>query len=584
VPITISIRDVRVELEGRQLKNPELPFLIAQPSLVRILMFQPSGLVFADSTRVGVVDRQALSIEMKGFLHQAVQLDPDLIVCPEYSCPWETLIEVIEQGVFPTQGKLWALACESASITELAQIVEQISPHVTVIFDELQLSSAGNFVDGLCYLFRTLRNDGTEARVALVQAKTCPMGGHPFEAQFLKTGKYIYRFKNVDDPSNCLVSLICSDVLHPNFESEIVPHLQTNTLVLHPQMNDSPEAEVFRSYRRHCCTIAPRTSEVLCLNWARGTQILDQERVRPFIVDPKSILFRDTQQLITDDGRVMENHAKGCYLTHWQECRTAAFVFSPDPHLFYIETSKPYVIGPAQSAIRYGPRMIELFSWNTASQSFNPTEANDRFKSHWIGDNPSLQGLLEPLLPRHLDAERLIQLSTGLAKDMSWPDWKFLQSFRLADDDTARRLTLCWSIDGVGGEFREKCLSRFLGFNALIGDPMKFSDRLAAFKIGTFEIAFRADIIARRFRNMHHADGKTSATAIYLGESPGKDAMNEVKVRTQAALKQTESDDELMAIWYRDAHGVLHDFMDQDVPQFNMDPGANPVSITSETA
>ncbi len=83
---------------------------------------------------------------------------------------------------------------------------------------------------------------------------------------------------------------------------------------------------------------------------------------------------------------------------------------------------------------------------------------------------------------------------------------------------------------------------------------------------------------------MHHADGKTSATAIYLGESPGKDAMNEVKVRTQAALKQTESDDELMAIWYRDAHGVLHDFMDQDVPQINMDPGANPVSITSETA
>ena len=67
-------------------------------------------------------------------------------------------------------------------------------------------------------------------------------------------------------------------------------------------------------------------------------------------------------------------------------------------------------------------------------------------------------------------------------------------------------------------------------------------------------------------------------------ESPGKDAMNEVKVRTQAALKQTESDDELMAIWYRDAYGVLHDFMDQDVPKFNMDPGANPVSITSETS
>jgi hypothetical protein len=80
---------------------------------------------------------------------------------------------------------------------------------------------------------------------------------------------------------------------------------------------------------------------------------------------------------------------------------------------------------------------------------------------------------------------------------------------------------------------------------------------------------------------MHRLNGKTSATAIYLGESPGKDAMNEVKARTLAALKQTESDEQLIALWYRDAHGVLHDFMDQDVPQFNTDPGANPVSITS---
>jgi hypothetical protein len=281
---------------------------------------------------------------------------------------------------------------------------------------------------------------------------------------------------------------------------------------------------------------------------------------------------------------VMENHAKGCYLTHWQECRTAAFVFSPDPHLFYLETSKPYVTGPAQNAIRYGPRMLELFAWDAPSQSFHLAAANDRFKSSWIGDNPPLQGLLGPLLSRHLDAERLIQLSTGHAKDMEWPHWKTLPSFRLADDDSARRLTLCWSTQGVGGEFRQHCLSRFLGFNALIGDPMKFSERLAAFRSGTFEVAFRAEVLARRFRNLHHVDGKISATAVYLGESPGKDTLNEVKARTRAALQQTESDGELMAIWYRDAHGVLHDFMDQDVPQYNTDPGANPVGITSETA
>jgi hypothetical protein len=584
VPITIIVREVRAELQKRQLRNPALPFLSALPSLVRILMFQPIGVVVADSTRVGVADRQALTVEMMGFLHQAVQLNPDLVVCPEYSCPWTALVQGIEQGIFPAPGRLWALACESASLMELAQIVQKITPHVTVVFNDAQLNSGGNFVDPLCYLFRTQRVDGTEAKVVLVQTKTCAMGGHPFEAQFLITGQFIYRFKNDDAPSNSLVSLICSDVLHANFSSEVLPKLQNNTLVLHPQMNDSPETEVFRSYRRKCCTIAPRSAEILCLNWARDTQILDQGQPKPFILDPKSAFFRDTQQLIADDVRVTENHAKGCYLTHWQECRTAAFVFSPDPHLFYLETSKPYVTGPAQNAIRYGPRMLELFSWDTPSQAFHPAAANDRFESRWIGDNPPLQGLLEPLLSRHLDAERLIQLSTGHAKDMEWPHWKTLPSFRLADDDTARRLTLCWSTQGVGGEFRQHCLSRFLGFNVLIGDPTKFSERLAAFRSGTFEVAFRAEVLARRFRNLHHLDGKISATAVYLGESPGKDTLNEVKARTRAALQQTESDGELMAIWYRDAHGVLHDFMDEDVPQYNTDPGANPVGITSETA
>jgi hypothetical protein len=584
VSITIRIREVVAELKERQLRNPEFPFLDVLPTLVRILLFQPRDVVFGDSTRVGVNDRARLIAEMKRFLHKAAQLDPDLILCPEYSCPWTALIETIETGVFPTVGKLWAVACESASLKEISEVVQQIAPLVTVVFDKNLMSSGGNFVDPLCYLFRTTRDDGAEARVVLVQTKTFPMGGNPFEAQFLKTGQYIYRFKNDGKQSNSLVSLICSDSLHPNFQSEILPELQANTLVLHPQMNERPETPAFRSYRGNCCTIAPRSSEILCLNWARGTQILDKGQVEPFILEPKSILFRDIQQLTTDDARVMHNHSKGCYLTNWQEYRTAAFVFSPDPHLFYLETSKPYVTGPAQNAIRIGPQMIELFSWDATSQAFEPSEADDRFKNYWMEDNPSLQGLLEPLLPRYLEAERLIQLSTGLAKDMGWSDWKEMPSFRLADDDTARRLTLCWSTSGVGGKFRQDCLSLFLGFNAVVSDPTKFSDRLAQFRDGQFEIAFKASSLAKQLRNVHHLDGTMSATAIYLGESPGNSAMGEVKARTQVALKQTESDEQMIALWYRDPYGVLHDFMDQDVPQFNIDPGANPVGITSETS
>jgi hypothetical protein len=582
MPNEPMIRNVADELSEKQLQNPEFPFLGVQPALVRVLMFQPQDLVFGDETRVGVHDRTRLIQQTNSFLHNARELNADLILCPEYSCPWASLVEAINTDVFPANGKLWALACESATPDELNSVFAQVSTNAAIVFDEGVFASGGNFVDPLCYLFRTRRTDGTATKVLLVQPKTCPMGGIPFELQHLKTGVKLYRFRNSTEQSNSLVGLICSDTLHPKFNELIVPQLLSNTLVLHPQMNMSPESQAFRLYRNSCCSISPRSTEILCLNWAKGTQLLDHHgKVLPFIDEPKSMLFRDTQQLTTEDERVMHNHARGCYLTNWHESRTAAFIFSPDPHLFYFETSKPFVSGPAQTAIRIGPQMVDLLAWDNAGAIWKSVQADDRFKSHWLDSNPSLQGLLGPLLPQHMVAERLIQLSTGHAKDLAWPDWKELPSFRLADDDTPRRLTLCWSHSGAGPEFREKCLGRFLGFVAVISDSKNFSNRLHPFKeAATFEVALKPKILAKRLRNLHLPDGR-SATAIYMGERPGNHSLMEVKDRTQAALAQTESDDQLLAVWYRDPNGALHDFMDLDIPQINGDPGNNPVGITS---
>jgi hypothetical protein len=582
MPNDLILRDVAYELSDRQLRNPVLPFLDVVPSLVRILMFQPRDVVFGDQTRVGVHNRLSLTAQMKGFLQRAHQLNADLALCPEYSCTWSALVESVNDDVFPAAGKLWALACESATADELAAVFAQLAPKVTIVFDDTVLDSGGNFVDPLCYLFRTQRDDGVDIGVVLVQTKTCPMGGHPFESQFLKTGHKIYRFRNTGDQSNSLVGLICSDSLHSAFNAIVLPHLHSNTLVLHPQMNMNPSSEAFRAYRRSCCLNVPRSCEILCLNWSGGTQLLDSGQVVPLVAEPKTILFRDIQQLAEDDVRIIDNHAKGCYLTNWHEHRTAAFVFAPDPHLFYFETSKPFVTGPAPNAIRIGPQMTELFSWDNAAQAWTSSAADDRFTAYWIDANPSLQGVLSGLLPGRLEAERLVQLCTGHAKDMDWPDWKRLPSFLLADDDTAQRLTLCWSNAGTGSVFRQHCLSLFLGFKGVTGNPTLFSNRLIAFKTVDFEIAFKPDVLAKRFRNLHLANG-TSATAIYLGQNPGKHKLTEVKSRTLAALDQTESDTELVALWYRDEHGALHDFMDQDIPQINADPKISSVAINNPT-
>jgi hypothetical protein len=575
----LKLEEVASALADKGLQNPALPFLGVDPSYIRILMAQPRMLVSAEKSRVAAKDRAAMTEQMKSFLAKAKELHVDLAVCPEYSCTWDALTASIEAGVYPDTGKMWALGCESATENELHAILEQLKDKIRIVFDESVLKADGNFCDLMCYLFNTKDTTGSEVRVILLQAKTCPMGGDHFEYSYLKTGNKIYRFTNSTEPSFHLVGLICSDTLHKKF-GELLPEIRNRSLILHIQLNNNPSSEQFRAYRFACCGWKPRTVEIICLNWALGTRLEYNGKNEELIKEPKTILFRDVNELAADDLRIKANHAKGCYLTNWQEQRTAAFIFSPDPYLFYFETTKPVVEAPATNANRTGPRMEEIFVWSdhTHRWEIDQVGANDRFKEYWFDAYDELKPLLAPLLPEYLNTERLIQLCTGHASGMEWIGWNRLRSFRLAGDDTTRRLTLCWSPEGLGLEYRQECLSRFRGFAGVIGQPGSFSARLVSFKMNQFTVELRADKLHNRFRNLHIA-GRGAATAIYLGQTPARNLLSEVKKRTMAGLGETGSDPQLFALWYRDAAGDLRDFMDEDVPQINADPSVGPVGI-----
>jgi len=79
--------------------NPTFPFLTLDPTLIRILMFQPRGTVVATSEQVRVQDRPRMTAQMAGFLQQAQYLNVDLALCPEYACTWDALCESIEAAV-----------------------------------------------------------------------------------------------------------------------------------------------------------------------------------------------------------------------------------------------------------------------------------------------------------------------------------------------------------------------------------------------------------------------------------------------------------------------------------------------------
>lgn len=571
-----SLIDTSERIAQDGLAPPQLLFLSNAPAFVRVLLFQPQGVIVATPTSVGVRDQNLMVAQMKAFLSRAKELSVDLAACPEYACPWEALHEAIVAGDVPVEGKLWAIGCESISIGDLRVKAEALAAYCRFVLDWPPVGANGEFLDCLCYLFVARDAAGESVLTVLVQFKTCQMGGDTYESEHLITGDTIYRFG--EDGSNRLVGLLCSDSLSPGVMNDVVPQLLHDTLVLHLQLNPSGDSPPFRAYREQCCSEVPRNTEVLCLNWAKGTQLEEGEGCTDLVVEPRTILFRSADELDETDVNVVSNHKQGCYLTYWQPRRSAAYIFSPDPQLFEFKTSKPKVVGPAQLARRVGIIMDRRYEWTNGDWKHATVEADDRFEDYWLNQAPELHPYLERMRAAPLDGERLIQLCTGRGLEVNLNNWRTLPSFQLDTDDTARRLRLCWSTVGEGYRFRSECRSDFRGFVAAVENKPAFSPRLIAFKERDFTVSYRSAPSYLHHRNLH-IDGGPSATAVFIGFAPDSVKLTHVKKGLLKRISDIGGDQELIAIWYRDQNGALRDHMDHQVPAISDDPTPNPVGI-----
>ncbi|HEY4146965.1 hypothetical protein, partial [Pinirhizobacter sp.] len=369
-----------------------------------------------------------------------------------------------------------------------------------------------------------------------------------------------------------------SDSLSPGVRDNIVPQLRHDTLILHLQLNPNGDNPVFRSYREQCSTEVPRNTEVLCLNWAKGTTLIDNGNPTELIDEPRTILFRSANEVDATDMRIINNHRLGCYLTYWEPYRSAAYVFSPDPQLFSFKMTKPMVIGGAAVARRSGIIMDGRYEWVQGHWSIAKQDANDRFEDYWFGESPESREYLDPDAEKSLDVERLIQLSTGRGIQAKLDDWKTLSSFKLDTDDTARRLRLCWSTRGQGYAFRADCLRDFRGFVGAIQNRDAFSPRLSAFKNNVFTVAYRSGPPYLHHRNLHIESG-TSATAVFVGFVPEQAELTRIKASLIKRITDMGGDREMVAIWYMDQNGTVIDHMDRQVPNISDDPSIDPVGI-----
>lgn len=575
--VVVELVDVADFLQGHGLQDAQLNFLSNAPDRITILLVQPKGTIDATTTKLAISNPEVMAAKMTSFVELASTSNVDIAVCPEYSCPWEALLASVEGGMFPRQGALWALCCESITPGQLEAAKERASNvGLTVLQPPIALS-AGHFLNCLCYLFIGSDQEGQEVRILLIQPKTSPMGGTDYERDSLIPGNTIFRFGQQN--SNRLVFLVCSDVLGEDFKNNIVPSLNMDTFLFHLQLNKDSAAEGFREYRDRCCNILPRTTEILCLNWAKGTSIRAGGKTLVTIDEPKSIYYRVAEGIRARDEDIVANHRNGIFLSYWEQQRTAAYIFSPDEQVFRISTSKPVMRGAAAAVgLRTGPKAEARYEWRDDSWCLSEEDSNDRY-AEYLHNYAQLETHLEPYANKHIDMERLVQFSTGFGLDENWYDWKSLVSFRLANDDTSGRLRLCWSEQGDGAQHRLESFKRLRALLFVVDDASARPVRLSVLKDKPIALSYNSTPQWQRIRNLK--SGENYATAVYLGADPSAEILDITKRKLDKRLYDFDQDTQRLSILYRDHTGALKDHMDSFTPAVNDDPAADPASITS---
>jgi len=239
----LEIIPVEQRLKREGLDPPRLNALQADDTLYTVLAHQPPGHIRIAPGSIGNANSVEAKQRTAAFLQLAATAgsQPDLVVSPEYSVPWEALLEAIEQGVVPEEGKLWVLGCESLPLGELDAVRQRLGERAVVLDDDVfpGARTTQQYRNPLVYAFLTNSSADQSVRlVLLVQYKTEPSGDpHNTEATGMLPGIYIYAFGTL--PSEVrIITLICSDVF--GFRQELIDEYYQGLLLLHIQLNNSP--------------------------------------------------------------------------------------------------------------------------------------------------------------------------------------------------------------------------------------------------------------------------------------------------------------------------------------------------------
>ncbi len=544
-------KDIQQTLAGRNLHLPTLNVLVPDVHPYEMLAIQTGGEVATGPDFVGHADRVGATAKFTAFLQLAVEADADLVLTPEYSCPWDALTAHVAHRPFPKQGKLWAIACESITPAQLQGIIVN-HPQVEWVHDGIP-AGAGRFLDVLVYMFRAEHTGGGWRNVVVLQFKTHPMGGTAFEQANLIRGSAIYFWHNPVDNIR-LISLICSEALA--FDQAAAQQCRFDLhayIVLHPQLNPNPRHPDISAYRGYVFAHqAGANIDVFALNWARGFVLLGVAST-----SGGSALYTKAPQFIASDARLDANHRKGMFYSHWARHRTELCVLSFDEHVFHFRIHKPRQDALAVEASRTGPEMLALRHWVVADGVWTISpDVNDGY-AQYCGTFQEPQCDYFVTAPTNaVDRERLLTLTSGqLRTARDWHMVRHIPAFVAEADERTKRLTFTHEAAAESQEFRRLHVSAFIKLQrTVLPNPANFPPTIHDLSANW---RLHPPCAEHDFRfNLSPSDGPSQgATAIFVGLMP----LNEVeKLKDDLTRAWGKIETRRLVLWYEAQNAIRH--------------------------
>lgn len=547
-----------------------------------ILTIHPKGGIEALPNHIGPADPQIASKKILTFVRIAKVKNANLVVAPEYSCPWQAIRQAISQDILPSEGNLWVIGCESILLADVSQLKNDY-PYVRWIFEQLNPIAKQTFLNPVCYIFWA-NDNGNKKLVITMQFKTSAMGGDVthLERDYMIPGTKGYILRNNENSIN-LISLICADALVFN-EQNLPGYLDKPYLVLHPQLNLNPRQRQFKAYRSDAFARNGRENyEYLCVNWAKNF-------VLPGAVSSdfggSAYYIKRIDDIKEDD--IVQNHHNGLYYTRGQDYYSHIYFMNYNEHVFYFQTTKIKQDGVSPSQRSFsGPMMLQLYSWDFSVddwiQESNPDDGFDALCS-------SIESNITPLVGSSLspiNKERMILLSTGKINypNKEWYKVENLSSFQVKEDEIVKRITVIQDPCEESQGWKNDLLNRFSDLkNLILSNSDLFPLQIMDLKDNNdlrYPIKLsRADgtLTDSYVHNLCRSDGSRPATAVYVGRS---NISYVQRLYCELSNIMDETCARRISIWYRDCDGLIKYYPNRDTNDYSPEDGL-PNSIAKE--